>query len=49
LEPILNGDPLTAPTKAQFQLTMMEEELETGMSRGVGAWLAEGIKIEEAQ
>lgn len=46
---MLKEEVSTAPTKAQFQLTMMEEEMETGMGRGVGAWLADGIKIEEAQ
>jgi hypothetical protein len=38
-----------APTKAEIQLNMMEEELRTGMSRGVVRWLADGLKIEESQ
>jgi hypothetical protein len=38
-----------APTKAEIQLNMMEEELRAGTSRGLVAWLADGLKIEESQ
>jgi hypothetical protein len=38
-----------APTKAQILLNMIDEEPVTGTGRGMISWLADGLKVEEAQ
>lgn len=37
------------PTQAQKQLELTEEEVTLKVGGGTAAWLAEGLKIEEAQ
>ena len=38
-----------APTKAQILLNMIDDEPISGTGRGTISWLADGLKVEEAQ
>jgi hypothetical protein len=49
LNPTQIANIASAPTKAEIQLTMMEDELKTGRSTGLVAWFSMGLKIEETQ
>lgn len=40
---------LSAPSKADHQLRISEEELESGVYCGAGSWLAMGMQIQETQ
>ena len=42
-------DQCAAPTKAQILLNMIGKESVTGIGRGMISWLADGLKVEEAQ
>lgn len=40
---------LQVPSKADIQIELCEEELQTKHQNGVTSWLAQGIRIEEIQ
>jgi hypothetical protein len=42
-------DRCPAPTKAQILLNMIDKETVGGTGRGMISWLADGLKVEEAQ
>lgn len=41
--------PPLAPSQAELQLELDEDEIQTGAAVGATAWLASGLKIQEDQ